>query len=94
MEGTITTAPPIHFHCPIGARFIRKFSKGGPGKQAELMELMAKAQRDRARKEMEERLRESGDLPPEDESKVKWRGRSQGQKFTARRFVAVRIMVA
>lgn len=45
------------------------FSKGGLGKQGELMELMAKAKRDRAKKELEDRLRESGDLP-EEKSKV------------------------
>lgn len=34
------------------------------GKQGELMEQMAKAQRDRKKKELEDKLRESGDLPP------------------------------
>ncbi|CAM9598700.1 unnamed protein product [Scytosiphon promiscuus] len=37
------------------------------GKQGELMEQMAKAQRDRMKRELEEKLRESGDLPPEEE---------------------------
>ena len=41
------------------------------GKQGELMEQMAKAQRDRKKRELEEKLRESGDLPPaEDAPKV------------------------
>lgn len=38
------------------------------GKQGELMEQMAKAQRDRKQRELEEKLRESGDLPPKDEA--------------------------
>lgn len=95
LEGTPaaapSTRPPTNFHCPIGAHSVRKFSKGGPGKQAELMELMAKAQRDRAKREMEERLRESGDLPPEDESKVDWQGNILGQEFLLGTLVARRI---
>ncbi|CAM9902168.1 unnamed protein product, partial [Ectocarpus fasciculatus] len=46
--------------------FRKGFSKGGMGKQGELMEQMAKAQRDRMKRELEEKLRESGDLPEED----------------------------
>eukprot|EP00903_Cladosiphon_okamuranus_P015397 g14221.t1 len=38
------------------------------GKQGELMEQMAKAQRDRKRRELEEKLRQSGDLPPADDA--------------------------
>ncbi|CAB1097990.1 unnamed protein product [Ectocarpus sp. CCAP 1310/34] len=37
------------------------------GKQGELMEQMAKAQRDRMKRELEEKLRESGDLPKEED---------------------------
>ncbi|CAM9188925.1 unnamed protein product [Ascophyllum nodosum] len=37
------------------------------GKQGELMEQMAKAKRDRLKKELEDKLRESGDLPPDDD---------------------------
>ncbi|CAM9244958.1 unnamed protein product [Pylaiella littoralis] len=48
--------------------FRKGFSKGGMGKQGELMEQMAKAQRDRKQRELEEKLRESGDLPPKDEA--------------------------
>lgn len=32
------------------------------------MEQMAKAQRDRMKKELEDKLRESGDLPPEEDA--------------------------
>lgn len=35
------------------------------GKQSELMELMVKAKRDRLKKELEDKLKESGDLPPD-----------------------------
>lgn len=41
------------------------------GKQGELMELMAKAERDRLKKELEDKLRESGDLPPKQEEAIK-----------------------
>lgn len=35
------------------------------GKQGELMEMMAKAKQERLKKELEEKLKESGDLPQE-----------------------------
>lgn len=41
------------------------------GKQGELMEQMAKAQRDRKKRELEEKLRESGDLPPAEDAAPK-----------------------
>lgn len=43
------------------------------GKQGELMELMVKAKRDRLKKELEEKLKESGDLPPDEEEPEKVR---------------------
>lgn len=53
---------------PHDVHICRKgFSKGGMGKQGELMELMAKAKQDRLKKELEEKMRESGDLPPAQE---------------------------
>lgn len=54
------------------------------GKQGELMEQMAKAQRDRKKRELEEKLRESGDLPPaEDAPKVRERERERILKTEA-----------
>lgn len=61
------------------------------GKQGELMELMAKAKQDRLKKELEEKMRESGDLPPAEEGAgkvtkmVAGARQSQSARFISRR---------
>lgn len=47
----------------------RRKGRGGQ-KQAELMELMAKAQADRAKRELEAQLREKGDLGKEKDDQM------------------------
>lgn len=57
------------------------------GKQGELMEQMAKAQRDRKKRELEEKLRASGDLPPaEDAPKVRFKKPARSAKDSDRPF--------